>query len=65
MPYILEVEEIIVALNENQEASNMKKVNKSFEDYVLNLLHEHYYSLGNDGGKNHQPFHSLKSKDGL
>ena len=38
MPYILEVEEIILSLHEFEKTSIMKKVFKSCEEYVLKLV---------------------------
>ena len=59
IPYILEVEELIVSFHEIKEASIANKMIKSFEDKVFKLLIEHNYRLlENDGGKNHQPIRS-------
>ena len=63
MTPILELDEIIFELNENLKAIMVTKAPKylkkhaSQKDYVLKQLLEHNFSfLGEDGGKNHQPF---------
>ena len=60
------VEECIVQLCKEMEATIVNKKiknpknNKIVEDYVLKLLIEHNYRLlKKDGGRNHQPIHSL------
>ena len=65
MTPILELDEIIFELNENLKAIVMKKAPKylknhaSQKEYVLKQLPKHNLSfLGEDGGKNHQPFRS-------
>ena len=66
MPYILEVNEITLVLNENEKAFIMEKAHKSFEDLVLKQLHEHCYPfLGIHGRKNQHPFPGLKSQSGV
>ena len=53
IPYILEVEEVIIPLIEFKEASIMNITITSFEKDMLKLQNGQYYSfLGNDGGKN-------------
>ena len=59
IPYILEVEELIVSFHENKEAPIENKTIKSFEEKVFKLLFEHNYRFTKkDEGKNHQPIHS-------
>ena len=66
MPYILEVNEIIWALDENEKATIMEKEHASIEDNVLKYLHDHNYSiLGKHECKDHYPFRSLKSQAGI
>ena len=56
IPYILEVEELIVSFHEIKESSIANKRIKSFQDKVFKLLVGHnYLLLEKDGGKNHQP----------
>ena len=62
---ISEVDETILELIENERATKVKKApnslgkHASFRVYVLKNLFEHNYGfLGEDGGKNHQLFHS-------
>ena len=45
IPYILEVEELVVSWHEVEETSIVKKTCKSFEEYVLKLLKRHYRSF--------------------
>ena len=63
---ILKVIETILELMENERATKVKKAlnslgnHASFRVYVLKKLFEHNYGfLREDGGKNHQSFHSL------
>ena len=63
IPYILKVEEIIMPLNEYNEASIKKIMIKSCEENVFKWLIEHNHKLlGTDGGENHHSFHSSMSK---
>ena len=43
IPYILEVQELVISWYEIEETSIVKKTGKSFEEYVLKLLQGHYY----------------------
>ena len=66
IPYILEVEEVIIPLIEYKEASIMNITITSFEEDVLKLLNGQYYSfLGKDGDNNPQVFCSWESPAGL
>ena len=64
MTPILELDEIIFELNENLKVIMMKKAPKylkkhaSQNEYVLKQLQHNLSFLGEDGGKNHQPFRS-------
>ena len=59
IPYILEVEELVVSWHEIEGTSIMDISIKSFEENVLKLKKGHYYSfLKKDGGKNPQGFRS-------
>ena len=66
MLYILEVEEIILALNENEKTPIMEKEQATLRPLVLKQLREHlHFLLGKHGRKNHHPSRSLKSQAGL
>ena len=57
IPYILEVEEVIIPLIGYKEASIVNIMITSFEEDVLKLLNGQYYSfLRGDGGKDPQAF---------
>ena len=59
IPYILEVEELVVSWHEIEETSIVDIAIKSFEEDVLKLKMGHYYSfLKKDGDKNPQAFRS-------
>ena len=59
IPYILEVEELVVSWHEIEGTSIVDIVIKQFEEDVLKLRKGYYYSfLEKDGGNNHQPIRS-------
>ena len=59
IPYILEVEELVVSWHEIEGTSIVDIAIKSFEEDVLKLKKRHYYSfLKKDRGKNPQVFRS-------
>ena len=62
MPYILEVEEGILALNEKEITNIVEKAHRSSKDLVFKQLHGHCYPfLRKHGGKNHHTLPSLRS----
>ena len=66
IPYILEVEEVIMPLIEYKEASIFKIMITSFEENVLKLLNvQYYWFLGMDRGGHHHSYRSSMSLAGL
>ena len=66
MRYILEVEEIVLALNENEKVPIVEKEHATLRPLMLKQLHDrHLFFLGKHGRKNDPPYRSLKSQVGL